>query len=71
MSAFDFPRPNRGSAKPSKTKLTDMLILYLPDVDATEQLTQTEFKEVHTIHWGIECYHARYQAAVWNLSIYG
>ena len=48
-----------------------MLILYLPDVDATEQLTQTEFKEVHTIHWGIECYHARYQAAVWNLSIYG
>lgn len=32
-------------------------IMYLPDFEATKQLTRSEFEEFHTIHWGIECYH--------------
>ena len=32
-------------------------IMYLPDENATVALTRSEFKEAHTIHWGIECYH--------------
>lgn len=30
--------------------------MYLPDLDV-EQITQQDFKRLHSIHWGIECYH--------------
>ncbi len=32
-------------------------ITYLPNSDATEQVSRQEFNESHSIHWGIECYH--------------
>ena len=32
-------------------------IIYLPDSDATEQISRQEFKQFHSIHWGIESYH--------------
>ena len=40
-----------------KNELDRYYIMYLPNKEATEQLTRAEFKEFHTIHWGIECYH--------------
>ncbi len=40
-----------------KNEVDRYYIMYLPDLDATKQLTRIEFKKVHTIHWGIECYH--------------
>ena len=32
-------------------------IMYLPDEDALISISRTEFKALHSIHWGIECYH--------------
>lgn len=32
-------------------------IMYLPDLTEMEQITRQEFKQFHSIHWGIECYH--------------
>lgn len=32
-------------------------IMFLPDEDALISITKTYFKELHSIHWGIECYH--------------
>lgn len=32
-------------------------IIYLPDEDATVRISRQEFKQLHSIHWGIECYH--------------
>jgi hypothetical protein len=32
-------------------------IMYLPDEDALLAITSVEFKALHSIHWGIECYH--------------
>lgn len=32
-------------------------IMYTPDKDTLSSISKTEFKEVHSIHWGIECYH--------------
>jgi hypothetical protein len=32
-------------------------IIYIPDSDATEQISRQEFKQLHSIHWGIENYH--------------
>lgn len=32
-------------------------IAYLPDSDATKQISREEFNQWHSIHWGIECYH--------------
>ena len=40
-----------------KNEVTRYYIMYLPDLDATKQLSRTEFKEFYSIHWGIECYH--------------
>lgn len=31
--------------------------MYLPDLDATLAITSAEFKELHSVHWGIESYH--------------
>lgn len=30
-------------------------IVYLPDLNATEQISRQEFKQLHSVHWGIEC----------------
>ena len=32
-------------------------IMFLPDEDALLASTRTEFNKLHSIHWGIECYH--------------
>ncbi len=32
-------------------------IMFVPDEDALSQITGVEFKTLHSIHWGIECYH--------------
>lgn len=40
-----------------KNEVNRYYIMYLPEKDAIEQLTRVEFKEFHSIHWGIECYH--------------
>jgi hypothetical protein len=40
-----------------KNEVARYYIMYLPDENATVALTRVEFKEAHTIHWGIECYH--------------
>jgi hypothetical protein len=54
-----------------KNEVIRYYIMYLPDLDATEQLTKTEFNEFHSLHWGIECASQSYQASVWNFPIYG
>ncbi len=43
--------------KTFKNEVDRYYIMYLPDPDATEQLTRAKFKEFHSIHWGLECYH--------------
>lgn len=32
-------------------------IMYTPEKDTLLSISRTEFKELHSIHWGIECYH--------------
>ncbi|WP_414590171.1 transposase [Scytonema sp. PCC 10023] len=32
-------------------------IMFLTEEDALNQITRAEFKVLHSIHWGIECYH--------------
>ncbi len=32
-------------------------IIYLPNEDALIAITRVDFKSLHSIHWGIECYH--------------
>lgn len=32
-------------------------MIYMPEENALIGVTQTEFKTLHSIHWGIECYH--------------
>jgi len=32
-------------------------IMYAPGKDTLSSISRTEFKEVHSIHWGIERYH--------------
>ncbi|WP_320073225.1 transposase [Nostoc sp. MG11] len=32
-------------------------IMYIPEKDALLSISRTDFKELHSIHWGIECYH--------------
>lgn len=43
--------------KAFKNEAERYYIMYLPDSDATEQISQQEFNQLHSIHWGIECYH--------------
>ena len=43
--------------KQFKTAVTRYYIMYLPNLEATQQLTRAEFKKYRDIHWGIECYH--------------
>ncbi len=32
-------------------------MIYMPEENALIGVSQTEFKTLHSIHWGIECYH--------------
>ncbi len=43
--------------KTFKNQGTRYYILFLPDEDALIAINQMEFKALHSIHWGIECYH--------------
>ena len=40
-----------------KNEVERYYITYLPNSDATGQISRQEFKVWHSIHWGIECYH--------------
>jgi hypothetical protein len=40
-----------------QNEVTRYYIMYLPNLEATQQLTRAEFKKYRDIHWGIECYH--------------
>jgi hypothetical protein len=45
--------------------------MYLRDYDALLAVTRTEFKALHSIHWGIECYHRSPHAGLRYSTIYG
>jgi len=32
-------------------------IMFMAEEDTLKSISRTEFKELHSIHWGIECYH--------------
>jgi hypothetical protein len=40
-----------------KNEIPRYYIMYVPDQDALFLISLAEFKELHSIHWGIECYH--------------
>lgn len=31
--------------------------MYIPEKDTLSSISRTDFNELHSIHWGIECYH--------------
>ena len=41
--------------KAFKKSVERYYIMYLPDFDAIEDITRQDFKQLHSIHWGIEC----------------
>ena len=43
--------------KQFQNEVTRYYIMYLPNLEVTQQLTRAEFKKYRDIHWGIECYH--------------
>jgi len=40
-----------------KNETSRYYIMYTPEKNTLESISRTEFKELHSIHWGIECYH--------------
>jgi hypothetical protein len=40
-----------------KNEVYRYYIMYIPEKDALIGITRTEFQTLHSIHWGIECYH--------------
>ncbi|MCL6755263.1 transposase, partial [Nostoc sp. CCCryo 231-06] len=40
-----------------KNEIPRYYIMYVPDKDSLFLISLTEFNELHSIHWGIECYH--------------
>lgn len=40
-----------------KNEVNRYYIMFLADLDANEQVTTQDFRELHSIHWGIESYH--------------
>lgn len=40
-----------------KNEIPRYYVMYVPDKDALFLISLIEFKELHSIHWGIECYH--------------
>lgn len=56
------------SVQPGKyfqVKDLDYYIMYLTNLEALLEITRREFKELHSIHWGIECASQGCQAIVW------
>nr|WP_230966027.1 transposase [Nostoc sp. NZL] len=43
--------------KSFKNETKRYCIMYIPEKDTLNSISITEFKELHSIHWGIECYH--------------
>jgi hypothetical protein len=43
--------------KSFKNETQRYYIMYLPEKDALNSISRAKFKELHLIHWGIECYH--------------
>lgn len=40
-----------------KNEFERYYIMYLPDLDVTQQISRQEFNQLRLIHWGIECYY--------------
>jgi len=40
-----------------KNETSRYYIMYISEKDALNLISRAEFKELHSIHWGIECYH--------------
>lgn len=40
-----------------KNETSRYYVMYTPEEDALSTISRIEFKELHSIHWGIECYH--------------
>ncbi|MBD1805846.1 transposase [Microcoleus sp. FACHB-SPT15] len=43
--------------KTFKNEVERYYIMFLPCLEELEHLTRYDFKQMHSIHWGIECYH--------------
>jgi hypothetical protein len=43
--------------KTFKNEVERYYIMFLPCLEELEYLTRYDFKQMHSIHWGIECYH--------------
>ena len=49
-----------------KNEIPRYYIMYISDKDALFLISLAEFKELHSIHWGIESSHRALIASVWN-----
>ena len=54
-----------------KNETSRYYIIYTPEKNTLESISRTEFKELHSIHWGIECYHRAIKQRERYRSIYG
>lgn len=43
--------------KTFKNDVERYYIIFQPDLSTLEEITRADFRELHSIHWGIECYH--------------
>jgi hypothetical protein len=43
--------------KSFKNETQRYYIMYIPEKDTLDSIYRADFKELHSIHWGIECYH--------------
>ncbi len=43
--------------KTFKNDVERYYIMFQPDLSPLEEITRADFRELHSIHWGIECYH--------------
>ena len=43
--------------KSFKNETSRYYIMYVPEKDALLSISKADFEELHSIHWGIECYH--------------
>ena len=43
--------------KTFKKEVERYYIMYMPELDNLEEITRANFRELRSIHWGIECYH--------------
>ncbi len=41
-------------------------IMFIAQEDTVNSISRTDFKELHSIHWGIECASQSYQASLWH-----